>query len=44
MAEMGGQPAKISLEYCLPLLKFSIASRFNYPYKAYPGEGPRKTL
>ena len=37
VAEMGAQPARFS-EYCLPLLKFSIKSRFTYPYSGLPGE------
>ena len=37
VAEMGEQPARFS-EYCLPLLQFSIKSRFAYPYREWPAE------
>jgi thioester reductase-like protein len=37
VAEVGEQPARFS-EYCLPLLQFSIKSRFAYPYREWPAE------
>jgi thioester reductase-like protein len=39
-AETGKRPAQFS-DYCYPLLKFSKAGNFIYPYKDWPGDSNR---